>query len=177
MFQPPNPHSHPPPSPRPDKPRDFRPEGGKSLPTPCTETHCPPCAPHGRQARASSGGAPYAQPSKDPFIGHVPCWSQGSPPGIVQCMLCDASGHAHGTVRLIFEPQAPLHCHQGQILRVLLPGGCGPEIVVTSHPCDTGVMHGRLLPAQGAPLPAQFGPDAAFGLMFQVCLRHKSRSS
>lgn len=104
-------------------------------------------------------------------------WPKGSAPGIVHCMLCDASGHAHGTVRLIFEPQAPLHYHQGQTLRVLLPGGCGPEILITSQPGDAGVMHGRLLLTPGEPWPAQFGPDAGFGLMFQVCLRHRRRSS
>lgn len=166
MFQPPNHHSHPPPLPRPDKPREPRLRIGKSLPTPCTDIHCQQCVEHGRQARASSGMAP-GHPGKVPFA------AQPSLQGIVHCMLCDTSGHGHGTVRLIFEPQSPLHFRPGQTLRVLLPGGCGPEILITSLPGSASVMHGKLLLAQGESLPAQFGPDAAFGWMFQVCLRHK----
>jgi len=96
---------------------------------------------------------------------------------IIHCMLCDTSGHAHGTVRLIFEPQGPLPYRQGQLLRVLLPGSCGLEILITSHPSHAGVMHGRLLVPRGESLPAQFGPEASFGLMFQVCAPPKARSS
>ena len=166
MFQPHSPHSHPPPWPRPNKPRDPRPTIGKSLATPCTEAHCQQCPGHGRQARASSGMSPY--PHDDDCAQAI-----SAPQGIIHCMLCDTSGHAHGTVRLIFEPQSHLHFLQGQTLRVLLPGGCGPEILITSLPSNASVMHGKLLLTPGEPLPAQFGPDAAFGLMFQVCLRHK----
>jgi hypothetical protein len=91
-------------------------------------------------------------------------------------MLCDASGHAHGTVRLIFEPLWPFRYRQGEILRVLLPGSCGTEILITSVPSDAALMHGKLLLPSGAALPAQFGPDATFGLMFQVCAVQKIRS-
>lgn len=121
--------------------------------------------------------APYPQlPGKNTAIAHAPSQTLGSHPGSIHCILCDSSGHAHGTVRLIFAPQGPLHYRQGQILQVLLPDGQGPEILITSHPRDSGMMHGRLLLGPGEALPTQFGPDAAFGWMFQVCLRHKRRA-
>ncbi|QMV73532.1 hypothetical protein HS961_12235 [Comamonas piscis] len=175
MFQPSNPHSHPPPLPRPNKLRDIALKIGKSTPTPCTSSDCQQCPPSGSLAQASSGMRQSGYQISDTARSRHQAVAAAY--GIVDCMLCDTSGHAHGTVRLIFEIQGPSRYRQGQILRVLLPGGSGPQILVTSQPNRAGVMHGQLLLAQGEPLPAQFGPDAAFGLMFQVCARQQSRSN
>lgn len=178
MFQPPNPHSHPPPQPRPNKLRDIAQKIGKSTPTPCTNSDCQQCPPSGSPARASSGMQQSGYSAyKDSDTAGARQQAVAAAYGIVDCMLCDTSGHAHGTVRLIFEIQGLTRYRQGQILRVLLPGGYGPQILVTSQPNRAGVMHGQLLLAQGQPLPAQFGPDAAFGLMFQVCARPLNRSN
>lgn len=186
MLQPANHHSHPPPPSSPDKAPDAGLLTAKCLPTPCICGHCdqrlPKAAgalassriPH-RWFRAASSARAYSSgQALDSAPGGAPLRSDQR---ITLCMLCDTSGHAHGTVRLIFEPQRPFPYRQGQILQVLLPGNCGLEILITSHPGQARVMHGKLLAASGVPLPAQFGPDAAFGLMFQVCTSQNFQTS
>lgn len=90
---------------------------------------------------------------------------------VTPCMLCEASGHDSGTVRLLFEPQAPLRYRKGQTLRVVTADGAEPEIVITSDPAIDMVMHGELRLRGGdpeQPLPAWAAPDAEFGLLFDV---------
>ena len=87
---------------------------------------------------------------------------------VTTCVLCDASGHARGTVRLLFEPQTKLRYRKGQTLRVVTASGAEPEIRITSDPAVDMVMHGELHVPPEATLPAIFGPDAEFGLIFEV---------
>ena len=84
------------------------------------------------------------------------------------CTLCDTSGHAQGKVRLLFEPQSKLRYRPGQLLRVVMPDGQEPVIEITSDPAIDLVMHGELRTQAGEPVPALFGPDAEFGLLFEV---------
>lgn len=169
-------HARPPPSSQSPKALDTKVAAHKKSVKPCISGHCDKRpAPAKLEHRTSSGTASS-------------CWCSGcsrsetshssynqlvAEHSIIHCMLCDTSGHSHGTVRLIFEPQVPFLYHQGQILQVLLPDDCGPEILITSNPGQSAVMHGTLQLASGKPLPAQFGPDAAFGLMFEVCAPKK----
>lgn len=139
--------------------------------------HCDIGLPEPEQSLASSAARqPCSRKASPRYSDRCDCMDTsllGSSPfsddnTVITCMLCDTSGHAHGTVRLIFEPQGRVPYCKGQTLRVLLPGDRGPEILITSTPRNGMVMHGRILIAKDQRLPAQFGPDATFGLMFQV---------
>ena len=87
---------------------------------------------------------------------------------ITNCMLCEATGHDEGVIRLIFEPQARLRYRKGQTLKVVAAGGAEPEILITSDPDVDMVMQGELRPKKGADVPVGFGPDAEFGHEFEV---------
>lgn len=87
---------------------------------------------------------------------------------LTACMLCEAAGHGEGVVRLIFEPQGRLRYRKGQTLRIVTVGGPEPEILITSDPEVDMVMLGELRPCDGSRWPDGFGPDAEFGLMFDV---------
>lgn len=87
---------------------------------------------------------------------------------LTPCMLCEASGHAGGVVRVLFEPQAALRYRQGQTLRVVTGGDVEPEIVLTSNPDTDLVLQGELRLGEGMVLPPELGPDAEFGAEFQV---------
>lgn len=147
------------------------------MPTPCMGGHCDMVLSEPLQSFASSAACqPSSRMASPDHSDSCNCMdasllgasASSDDNTVITCMLCDTSGHAHGTVRLIFEPQSQLHYCKGQTLRVLLPGHSGPKILITSTPRNGMVMHGRLLIAKDQRLPAQFGPDATFGLMFQV---------
>lgn len=87
---------------------------------------------------------------------------------VTPCMLCEASGHGEGVVRLLFEPRGTLRYRKGQTLRVVTADGPEPEIVLTSDPEVDLVLQGELRLGEGASLPPELGPNAEFGAEFQV---------
>lgn len=87
---------------------------------------------------------------------------------VTSCMLCEATGHDEGVIRLIFEPQASLRYRKGQTLRVVADGGPEAEILITSDPAVDMVMLGELRARAGSGFPEGFGPEAEFGSMFEV---------
>ena len=93
---------------------------------------------------------------------------------VTRCMLCEVSGHDSGTVQLLFEAMSPLRYRTGQRLRIVLPDAPLPEpvleIVLDSDPAVDMVLRGtlRLGQGDGAALPDWLGPDAEFGLEFDV---------